>query len=106
MLIHLIDATSEDVAADWRTVRGELAAYGAGLVDKPELVALSKVDALDADTRAERVAALAEAIGGQPRLVSAVSREGVTALLRSAFAEVRGEAAAEGDASPADSWKP
>jgi GTPase len=106
VLIHLIDATSEDVAADWRTVRGELAAYGAGLVDKPELVALSKVDALDADTRAERVVALADAIGGQPRLVSAVSREGVTALLRAAFAEVRGGAAAEKAASPADSWKP
>ena len=106
VLIHLIDATSEDVAADWRTVRGELAAYGAGLVDKPELVALSKVDALDADTRTERVAALAEAIGGQPRLVSAVSREGVTALLRSAFAEVRGGAGAEEAASPADAWKP
>jgi GTP-binding protein len=106
VLIHLVDATSEDVAADWRTVRGELAAYGGGLAQKPELVALSKVDALDPDTRAERVLALAEAIGAQPRLVSAVSREGVTALLRSAFAEVRGEATAEEAATPGDGWKP
>src|ERR1700722_5697427 len=63
VLIHLIDATSEDVAADWRTVRGELAAYGEGLGEKLELVALSKVDALDEKTRDDRVAALAAAIG-------------------------------------------
>src|SRR5271154_3137039 len=63
VLIHLVDATSEDVAADWRTVRGELAAYGEGLAEKAELVALSKVDALDADTRAAKAAELATAIG-------------------------------------------
>src|SRR5580658_4427659 len=47
VLIHLVDATLADPADAWRTVRGELAAYGAGLVDKPELLALNKVDALD-----------------------------------------------------------
>src|SRR5271156_3042824 len=90
-LIHLIDATAENPVSAWRTIRGELAAYGEGLEEKPELIALSKVDALDADTRAAKAAELATAIGRAPRLVSAVSREGVTALLRAAFAEVRGE---------------
>jgi len=105
VLIHLIDATSEDVAADWRTVRGELAAYGEGLGEKLELVALSKVDALDEATRTEKVAALAAAIGTAPRLVSAVSREGVTPLLRAAFAQVRGERAPS-EAAEADGWTP
>jgi GTP-binding protein len=106
VLIHLVDATSEDIAADWRTVRGELVAYGAGLAQKPELVALSKIDALDAETRAEKVAQLAAAIGRPPRLVSAVSGEGVTALLRAAFAVVTGERTPQAAASDGDSWTP
>jgi GTP-binding protein len=105
-LIHLIDATAEDVAGAWRTVRGELEAYGAGLIGKPELIALNKADALDVDTRAARLAALAAASGQTPFLVSGVSGEGVTALLRAAYARVRGEAAAQAEATPPDAWAP
>src|SRR6476619_1646669 len=50
VLLHLVDATGEDVAAAYRTVRAELKAYGAGLAEKPEIVALSKIDAADAKT--------------------------------------------------------
>jgi GTP-binding protein len=106
VLIHLVDATSEDIVADYRTVRGELAAYGEGLGEKAELVALSKVDALDADTRAAKAAELAAAIGQAPRLVSAVSREGVVPLLRAAFAEVRGERTPEAEPEPESGWQP
>src|SRR5277367_2000033 len=56
VLIHLVDATSDDVAGDWRTVRRELAAYGAGLTDKREIVALNKIDALDDATRKAKAA--------------------------------------------------
>ena len=106
VLIHLVDATSDDVAADWRTVRGELAAYGEGLAEKAELVVLSKIDALDEGARAEKAAQLAAAIGHPPRLVSAVSREGVTALLRAAFAKVlSGKAPAESPGAESD-WQP
>ena len=105
VLIHLVDATSEDVAADWRTVRAELAAYGAGLGEKPELTALSKVDALTPEVRAAKAEALRAATGAAPALVSAVSGEGVTALLRAAFARVRaGQAPAR--AAAADDWRP
>jgi GTP-binding protein len=106
VLIHLVDATGEDIAADWRTVRGELVAYGAGLAQKPELVALSKIDALDAETRAQKAAQLAAAIGQTPQLVSAVSGEGVTTLLRAAFAVVAGERAPQAAPSDSDSWTP
>ncbi len=107
-LIHLIDATADDVAGAWRTVRGELAAYGEGLAEKPELVALNKVDALDAATRAEKAAALAAATGETPFLVSGVSGEGVTALLRAAYARVRrGAPEAERPAAGQDgAWRP
>jgi GTP-binding protein len=101
-LIHLVDATAEDVAGDWRTVRGELEAYGAGIVDKPELVALSKIDALTEDVRAAKAAELAAATGAAPMLISAVSGEGVTALLRAAFANIRREPPPQAEDTPAD----
>jgi GTPase len=101
-LIHLVDATQDDVAGAWRTVRHELAAYGAGLEGKPELLALSKVDALDKATRAKKARELKKASGVAPYLVSAVSREGVTEILRAAIARVRGDA----PAPVGEDWKP
>jgi GTP-binding protein len=89
VLIHLVDATQDDVAEAWRTIRHELEAYGEGLTDKGEILALNKVDALDPETRAEKLAELAQAAGVTPRIVSGVSGEGVTELLRAAYAEVR-----------------
>ncbi|HWA62954.1 MAG TPA: GTPase ObgE, partial [Caulobacteraceae bacterium] len=56
VLIHLVDATQEDVAEAWRTVRHELEAYGAELAEKPEILALNKIDALDAETLDQRAA--------------------------------------------------
>ncbi len=81
VLLHLVDGTSEDVAGDWETIRGELDAYGHGLAEKAELVALNKIDALDEETRAERRAEL-EAVAGPVMEMSGVSREGVPEVLR------------------------
>ncbi len=47
VLLHLVDANDEDVATSYRIVRDELDAYGAGLADKPVVVALNKIDTLD-----------------------------------------------------------
>ncbi|HLK24115.1 MAG TPA: GTPase ObgE [Caulobacteraceae bacterium] len=106
VLIHLIDATEPDVAGAWRTVRAELAAYGAGLAEKPEVTALNKVDALDPDAREERRRILAAETGRDPLLVSGVSGEGVTALMRTAFAAVRAARAAEQPAPQTEAWRP
>src|SRR3546814_13231681 len=57
------DLTQDDVGAAYRTVRRELEAYGGGLAEKAEVVALNKVDALDAETREQKQAALRKAIG-------------------------------------------
>jgi GTP-binding protein len=108
-LIHLVDGTQEDVAGAWRTVRHELDAYGEGLSDKTEFLALNKVDALDEETRQAKLAELAQASGKTPFLVSGVSGEGVTELLRAAFAEVRerrAEAAAVADEKAPGGWTP
>ncbi len=47
VLLHLVDATGENPVKAWRTVRKELEIYGAGLIDKPEVIGLNKIDALD-----------------------------------------------------------
>ncbi|NCP11730.1 MAG: GTPase ObgE, partial [Sphingomonadales bacterium] len=47
VLIHLVDANGDDPAAAWKTVQNELRAYGAGLEDKPQILALNKTDLLD-----------------------------------------------------------
>ena len=104
VLIHLVDATAataDDVAGAYRTVRDELCAYGHGLADKPELVALSKIDALGANELDARAAALEAA--GAPRVfrLSSVVRTGLPALLRAAKRAVD-RARAEGAAAPTE----
>lgn len=80
VLLHLVDGTQDDVADAYRTVRGELEAYGGGLADKTEIVALNKIDALDADTIEERRAELAEACGKDVQTISGVAGMGVREL--------------------------
>ncbi len=99
VLLHLVDATGEDVAADYMTVRDELDAYGAGLEEKTELVALSKADAVDEDTLAERLDALEEVCGQRPLVVSAATGKGVKEAL---FALVRAMTSSRADALAAD----
>ncbi|MGE3142902.1 MAG: GTPase ObgE [Hyphomonadaceae bacterium] len=88
-LIHLIDGADEKPGAAYKTVRREIEAYGAGLAEKPELVALNKIDALDPDTLKKRRDALRRASGKTVWLVSGVSGQGVRALLFAALEEVR-----------------
>jgi GTP-binding protein len=115
VLLHLVDGTAEDVAEAYRTIRAELLAYGHGLADKPEILALNKADALDEETAAERAAALSEAAGGKSVLrVSGVSGQGVDAVLKSLLPFIvearasRKEAPAGecGDAEPQEGWRP
>jgi len=81
VLLHLVDATEEDVAGAYRTVRRELKAYAADLEKKKEIVALSKCDALDSETLAEKQEALKRAARKKPYLLSAVSGQGVQDIL-------------------------
>ena len=90
VLLHLVDATQDDVAGAYETVRGELDAYGGGLVGKTEVVALSKVDAVDAEALDAAAKALAEVCGQTPMRVSAAARTGLDAVLRRLAAEIAG----------------
>ena len=77
VLLHLIDGTQENVADAYVTIRKELAAYGANLDDKHEIVALNKIDALDDETIKARHDELASVVDGPVHVISAVSGKGV-----------------------------
>ena len=106
VLIHLVDGTQDDVAGAYTQIRHELELYGEGLVDKPEVLALNKVDALDPETRRARLADLAEASGKTPLQVSGVAGEGVRELLRAALARIRPDAAGDADGAADAPWRP
>ena len=89
VLLHLVDATLDDPAEAYEIVRGEVEAYGAGLTEKPEIVALSKADAVPKDEMKNKVRAVKKVAGLSPFVVSAASGEGVTEVLRALAAEVR-----------------
>ncbi|HEX3505737.1 MAG TPA: GTPase ObgE [Xanthobacteraceae bacterium] len=95
VLLHLIDGTSEDAGAAYKTVRAELAAYGHELTEKPEIVALNKADALDPEQIKEQAARLKRASKKTPLVVSGVSGEGVSEVLRTLFKII--ERARKGD---------
>lgn len=95
VLLHLVDGTEEEPGAAYRTVRGELSAYGEGLAEKPEIVCLSKCDALDADRRAARLASLTAAVGLPVAAVSGASGEGVEEALRGLWRAVAAKRQAE-----------
>jgi GTP-binding protein len=82
VLLHLVDGTEADPAGAYSTIRTELAGYGHGLADKPEILALNKLDAMTPQARASRVRALERACGRPIHVISGATGEGVPALLR------------------------
>jgi GTPase len=82
VLLHLVDGAAGDVVRAWRTVRDELAAYGGGLADKPELIGLNKSDAMTPREASARRSALAKASNRPVMLLSGVTGQGVQEVLR------------------------
>lgn len=81
LLLHLVDSAGDDPAAAWQTVRDELARYGGGIADKPEIVALSRADLVEAEQREEAREALEQAGAPEPAIISAATGDGVGPLL-------------------------
>jgi GTP-binding protein len=109
VILHLIDGTADDPAESYRIIRGELAAYGAGLDEKPEIVAINKVDALTESARKKVAKAVAKAAGVEPLLLSAVSGEGVDQALRMLAREIAKAKTADLNQVPAEkeeAWGP
>jgi len=107
ILLHLVDGTTEHAGEAYRTVRRELEAYGSVLADKPEIVALSKSDALTPDIRRKQLARLRRAAGRPPLVVSAATGDGVPAVLRALLAAIDQQATETTDvAEPVPAWQP
>jgi GTP-binding protein len=116
-LVHLVDATGEHAGKAYRTIRRELAAYGGGVPDKAEIVALSKVDAVDEatlKTQKERLKRAMRSYGpplaagarrAAPLELSAVTGRGVKDVLRAALAAIdAGRAQEAAAAKPEPAW--
>lgn len=82
VLLHLVDATGEDAGKAYKIIRAELDAYGQGLEDKIEIVALSKIDAMIPEILKEQKTKLKRAAKKEPLIVSAASNKGVIEILR------------------------
>ncbi len=88
VLLHLVDGTSSTVVTDYRTIIGELEAYAQELVHKPRITVLNKADAIDDKTIASRKKALEKASGGPVYVMSGVSKQGLTDVLRLVYSEI------------------
>jgi GTPase len=107
VLLHLIDGTGGDAGVAYETVRAELAAYGHGLAEKPEVVALNKADAMTDDAIKQQVSRLKRVAKKTPLVVSAVSGKGVPEVLRALLKVVEEARCETAAASPADTaWHP
>jgi GTP-binding protein len=105
VLLHLVDGTTDDPGEAYRTVRAEIEAYGYGLADKPEIVALSKADSLLPDEIKTQTAKLKKAARKTPLVLSAHSGTGVTETLRALAAQIeQAQAILERPRQPA--WQP
>ena len=107
VLLHLVDGTTEHAGEAYKIVRRELETYGHGLADKPQIVALTKADALTADAIKQQAARLKRAAKTTPLVLSAHSGKGVTEALRRVLAVIDEASVAErGSSAVAEAWHP
>ena len=114
VLIHLVDIAGDDPAEAMRTVNAELAAYGEDLADKPQLIALNKVDLADKDLGEGFAAELREAGADRVFVVSGASGEGIEELLDAVLAflpdrtstETKGSEVEDAEDEGANEWAP
>ncbi len=106
VLLHLVDATSAHAGEAYRTVRAELDAYGHGLTEKPEVVALNKADAVGAEELKQQAARLKRAAGKAPLILSGATGKGVPDALRALATVIDRARATPAVASEAAAWRP
>jgi GTP-binding protein len=95
VLLHLIDGTADDVVGAWRTIRGELKAYGYGVARKPEIIGLNKLDAVDPAEAKKKAAALRRASRRTVIPVSGVTGAGIETVLRALAEKIEASRAAQ-----------
>ncbi len=107
VLLHLVDANTEHAGKAYKTVRHEIEAYGGGLSDKPEIVALSKIDSVDAETLKQQALRLKRAAKRAPLKISAAANVNLIEALRALQAEIdAAKAQEEASKAKAVAWTP
>ena len=106
VLLHLVDAAGEDPIEAYRVVRGELEAYGAGLEDKPEVLALSRADLVEPKDMGKLARKLAKVSGVEPFIVSAATGDGLEPLLDAILDAVGGVKEAAHELIHEGEWSP
>jgi GTP-binding protein len=86
LLLHLIDLTAVDPIKDYQTIQSELVAYGRGLPERPQIIALNKIDAVDTEIQQIISTELQQITSNPIFLISAVSRTGLDNLLQKVWA--------------------
>lgn len=81
VLLHLIDATSDDIVKDYNTIRHELEQYGGGLAGKTEIVALTKMDAIGEELAQDQADTLEKEVGIKPMIISSVAQTNIEQVL-------------------------
>ena len=108
VLLHLIDCTQDDPGGAWRTIRKELEDYQPEMANKPEIVALTKIDALTEELVDAQAAELEAACGHKPMRLSSVARTNVREALM-ALARHLGDlhiAEIEASGKEEEEWRP
>jgi len=90
VLIHLVDGTQEDAVKAYRVIRKELKKYAEDLAERPEILAINKIDAMDAEAKKTLRTKLKRASGKTPYLISGVTGDGVRELLFAALNIIQG----------------
>jgi GTP-binding protein len=91
LLLHLVDVTAADPIADYHTIQQELSAYGRGLSERPQILALNKTDAVSPEVVASLQAQLAWLVPTPPLTISAATRAGLDSLLQAVWAVLERE---------------
>jgi len=106
-ILHLVDGTEAGITKAYKTIRGELEAYGHGLGSKPEILVLNKIDAIEKSAVAKKRASLEKASGEDVFTISGVTGTGVDDVLRAlAKLIVKRRAGERRTAAPATEWSP
>ena len=97
VLLHLIDIYSDDIGAQYKTIREELTKHNPDLAKRPEIVALTKAEGLDQDLIHMQMAAIGEIASSDTPVfvISATAHQGVTDVLREAKKQVEAVRQAE-----------
>jgi GTP-binding protein len=106
VLLHLVDATESDPVDAYHIVCGELENYGEGLSQKPQIVALNKIDAIDAKTIEKLRKKIAKVSGAEVMLLSGATGDGLEPVLDKIIEALGPTPEAAKPAEDAEPWSP